>query len=85
MKFERIYMGSGTNKKADSTDYVNYYKAENGMVIQIVELINSTIRFYKVFKDEDEMNKFYPLGEHYHWCFQTLKGAKEFIEKEALA
>ena len=81
MKFERIYMTSHTNKKADSTDYVDYYKAENGMVIQIVEPLNMSGRWYKVFANEDEMNKFYPFGEHFHRCFQTLKNAKEFVER----
>ena len=83
MKYEKIYMGSHTNKKADSTDYVDYYKAENGKVIRIMELINSTYRFYKVYDSVDEMLTYYPFGEKAHPCFQTLKSAKEFVEKEA--
>ena len=80
MKFERIYMQSGTNKKADSTDYVDYYKAENGAVIQIVELINVDDRFYKVFRDESEWKKYNPFRENWHLCFSKLRDAKDYVE-----
>lgn len=81
MKFERIYMQSGTNKKADSTDYVDYYRAENGVVIQVVELLNSRDRLYKVFDSETDMRrKPNPFRLGVHWCFQTLAGAKYYVE-----
>ena len=47
MKFKAVYM-SGESRKADPTDYIDYYEAENGLKIEIVELINSTHRFYRV-------------------------------------
>ena len=80
MKFTRVYM-SGETKKADNTDYIDYYKAENGMIIQIIEPLNMSGRWYKVFVDEDDMRKFYPLGENFHRCFQTLQSAKEFVSR----
>ena len=79
MKFEKIYMQSGTNKKADNTDYVDYYKAENGMIIQPIEFLNSSAKFYKVFDNIDERNIHYPFGGSYHWCFQTLRDAKDYV------
>ena len=79
MKFERIYMGSHTNKKADSTDYVDYYKAENGMIIQVIEFLNTGGKFYKVFDDERDMNTYYPFGDKMHWCFERLKDAKDYV------
>ena len=48
MKFTRIYLIGGTNGKANNTDYVIGYKAENGKVIIIRELINSSFRWYEV-------------------------------------
>ena len=86
MKFERIYMASGTNKKADNTDYVDYYKAENGAVIQIVETINPVYRFYKVLNGVDEMRrKPNPLVENYHMCFERLRDAKDYVERMEVA
>ena len=80
MKFERIYMQSGTNKKADNTDYVDYYRAENGVVIQIVEMLNMPGKVYRVFNNEGEMRqKPNPFVEKYHPCFSTLADAKKHV------
>ena len=48
MKFKRIYMEGGLEGKADNTDYVIGYLAENGKIINIEELINTNYRFYVV-------------------------------------
>ena len=60
MKFKRIYMVGGENGKADPTDYVVGYKAENGKRIEIMSLLNTPGRWYEV------------NGRHYF----TLKDAK---------
>lgn len=64
MKYKRIYTISGTNKKADDTDYISKYIAENGKVIEIMELVNSPMRWYRVDGKE----------------FDTLKAAKNYVE-----
>lgn len=64
MKFTKIYKFSGTNHKDDETDYIDRYEAENGTVIEIVELINTNIKWYKVNGKE----------------FDTLKAAKAYVE-----
>lgn len=56
-----------------------YYKAENGFVIQIIELINTNKRLYKVLNNEGEVNKFYPFGNVGHPCFTRLRDAKDFV------
>ena len=48
MKFKKVYMLGGLNGKADPTDYVIGYVAENGAYIEIKELINSSYRWYAV-------------------------------------
>ena len=79
MKYEKIYM-SGENKKADNTDYIDYYKAENGKVIQIVELLNTSDRFYKVYNSVEDMKAYYPFGGHFRPCFERLRDAKAYVE-----
>lgn len=80
MRFERIYMQSGTNKKADSTDYVDYYKAENGAVIQKIELRGVGDVFYKVFESEDDIKKYNPFRENWYLCFSKLRDAKDYVK-----
>ena len=53
IKFKPIYM-SGETRKADSADYIDYYRAENGMIIEICEIINSYVRYYKVYLNEED-------------------------------
>ena len=67
MKFTKDYMIGGLKGKDDSTDYIVGYKAENGMYIEIKELIDNTYRWYKV-NDGKE--------------FQYLKDAKAYCEKK---
>lgn len=64
MKFKRDYLIGGTNGKNNPSDYVVGYLADNGMYIDIVELINSTFRWYRV------GNK----------SFELLKHAKAYCE-----
>lgn len=66
MKYTKIYAVSGTSKKADATDYVDKYIAENGEVIEIMSLINTSYKWYKVGNKE----------------YDTLKEAKTAIEKQ---
>lgn len=64
MKYTKIYVCSGTNQKADETDYIDRYIAENGAVIKIKEVINTNYRWYSV------------NGK----SFDTLKAAKAYVE-----
>ena len=80
MKFERIYMGSGTNKKADSTDYVDYYKAENGAIIARIELLNVGDIYYRVYNNEKEYKKHNPFRENWGFCFSKLRDAKDYVK-----
>lgn len=63
MKFKKIYMFGGEYGKADPTDYVDYYEAENGMKINIHDSItNPQDRYYTV----------------NGYIFFTLREAKEY-------
>lgn len=66
MRYTRIYMEGGENGKADPTDYVIGYRAENGKKIEVVSLINTSAKWYKVDG----------------WSYDTLKEAKKHIEEE---
>lgn len=67
MKFKRVYLIGGEAGKDDNTDYVVGYRAENGMYIEIKELVDNTYRWYMVGGKE----------------FGTLKAAKEYCESKA--
>ena len=67
MKFTRVYLIGGEAGKDDDTDYVVGYRAENGMYIEIKELVDNTYRWYMVGGKE----------------FGTLKDAKAYCEAKA--
>ena len=65
MAFKRDYLIGGLNGKADPTDYVVGYQADNGMYIEIRSITGETFRWYRVNGKE----------------FEKLKDAKEYCMK----
>lgn len=78
MKYTKVYI-SGNEYKEDSTDYVDYYRAENGMVIAIDEVINTNYRFYSVYSSEEGYKN--KDKSALIFSYPTLKQAKAFIEE----
>lgn len=74
IKFQAVYM-SGETRKADSTDYIDYYRAENGMIIEIVDVINTACRFYRVYLSESDK-----AAKNVLESFSYLNEAKRFCD-----
>lgn len=64
MKFTRVYFFSGTNKKDGDSDFLDGYKAENGLFIKITQSFDGACQWYEI-------------GEK---SFATLKAAKKYVE-----
>ena len=74
--YKEVYAISGTNKRADDTDYVSHIKANNGMVIKVVNANDKENRFYEVYNSEKDMDDTFKSVKE----FNTLKKAKRFVE-----
>ena len=81
---KRVYLTSGTNKKADPTDEINYYLADNGMAILIETFLNMSGRMYVVIDNEEHAKKYNSLIGHndgFIRSFDNLKAAKAFVKE----